>query len=123
MSESTYQCRLSVTNIGQGVLTAQTNEGCDAIFSINIHAGWFDVDENGLSAVSVFPNPTRTEVMVQAPDIMHVRIIDAFGQVAYDNHFREEGIVKLRVDDLPQGVYFVVVATRQGRAVCRLVIT
>ena len=121
-SESSYRCRLSVTNIGQGVLTAQTAEGCGALFTINIGAVWFDVDENGLSAASVFPNPAQSEVTVQATAITHVRIIDAFGQVAYDGPFGGEDSVILNVEDFPQGVFVVEVTTKQGRMVRRLVI-
>ena len=121
-SESSYRCRLSVTNIGQGVLTAQTAEGCGALFTINIGAGWFDVDENGMSAASVFPNPAQSEVTVQATAITHVRIIDAFGQVAYDSSLGEVDSVILNAGDLPQGVFVVEVTTKQGRMVRRLVI-
>ena len=121
-SESSYRCRLSVTNIGQGILTAQTAEGCGALFTINIGAGWFDLDENGLSAASVFPNPARSEVTVQATAITHVRIIDAFGQVAYDSSLGEVDSVILNAGDLPQGVFVVEVTTKQGRMVRRLVI-
>ncbi len=121
-SESSYRCRLSVTNIGQGVLTAQTAEGCGALFTINIGAGWFDVDENGVSAASVFPNPAQSEVTVQATAITHVRIIDAFGQVAYDSPFGGVDSIILNAGDLPQGVFVVEVATKQGRMVRRLVI-
>ena len=121
-SESSYRCRLSVTNIGQGVLTAQTAEGCGALFTINIGAGWFDVDENGVSAASVFPNPAQSEVTVQATAITHVRIIDAFGQVAYDSPFGGVDSIILNAGDLPQGVFVVEVTTKQGRMVRRLVI-
>ena len=121
-SESSYRCRLSVTNIGQGVLTAQTAEGCGALFTINIGAGWFDVDENGVSAASVFPNPARSEVTVQATVITHVRIFDAFGQVAYDSPFGGVDSIILNAGDLPQGVFVVEVTTKQGRMVRRLVI-
>lgn len=121
-SESSYRCRLSVTNIGQGVLTAQTAEGCGALFTINIGAGWFDVDENGVSAASVFPNPARSEVTVQATAITHVRIFDAFGQVAYDSPFGGVDSIILNAGDLPQGVFVVEVTTKQGRMVRRLVI-
>ena len=121
-SESSYRCRLSVTNIGQGVLTAQTAEGCGALFTINIGAGWFDVDENGMSAASVFPNPAQSEVTVQATAITHVRIIDAFGQVAYDSPFGGVDSIILNAGDLPQGVFVVEVTTKQGRMVRRLVI-
>lgn len=121
-SVSTYRCGLSVANIGQGVLMAQSADGCGVLFTIEINARWFDVDENGLSAISVFPNPARSEVTVQATNLIHVRIIDAFGMVAYDNPFAGEDSVTLNVDFLPQGVYVVEVATKQGRTERRLVI-
>ena len=121
-SESTYQCQLLVTNIGWGVLTAQSVEECGALFTININASWFDVDEGGVFTANVFPNPARSEVTVQVTDITHVRIINAFGQVAYDNSFEGEEAVTLNVDDLPQGVYVVEVTTKQGKVVRRLVI-
>ena len=107
---------------GQGVLTAQSAEGCGSLFTLEINARWFDVDENGLSAVSVFPNPAQSEVTVQAMDLTHVRIIDAFGMVVYDNPFAGEDSVTLNVDHLPRGVYVVEVTTKQGRTDRRLVI-
>lgn len=121
-SESTYQCHLLVNDVGRGVLTAQSVEGCGAIFTINIDAGWFDVDENGMAAIGVFPNPARNEVTVQATDLIHVRIIDALGLVVYDKPFAGEDPVTFNVDYLPQGVYVVEVTTTQGKMKRRLVI-
>ena len=121
-SESTFGCQLWVTNIGQGMLMARTDEGCETVFTLDIVADWFDLEENNCLAVKVFPNPALSEVTVQAEEITRIRLMDACGQVVVDENYGRPHSIILNTSHLSQGVYLMEITTTQGKTVRRLVV-
>ena len=118
-----YQGSLWALNIGEGIITARTdNMQCDSVFSVIVNATWFDVDENEGTKIFMYPNPAQSEVTVQAEEITRIRIIDALAQVVADMEYEPIAVAKIDVGNLPQGVYLMEVTTKQGKAVRRLVV-
>lgn len=121
-SDNGYRCQLLVTNIGHGTLTAQTEHDCDTVYSIDINATWFDVPENHMDKVKVYPNPAQRQVTIEAPQITRIRLMDNLGQVVGDWPFETVDVTTLEVDGFSQGVYLMEICTKQGRAVRRLML-
>ncbi|MBR4469575.1 MAG: choice-of-anchor L domain-containing protein [Bacteroidales bacterium] len=122
-SENRYRCHLWVTNIGQGTLIARTEHDCDTVYSIDINATWFDVDEDNGIPLKLFPNPAQTEVTVQAEEILRIRIIDAIGQVALEKIFDQTDAACIDISIIPQGVYLVEISTKKGKTMRKLVVS
>lgn len=122
-SENRYHCHLWVTNIGQGTLIARTEHDCDTVYSIDINATWFDVDEDNGIPLKLFPNPAQTEVTVQAEEILRIRIIDAIGQVALEKIFDQTDAACIDIGIIPQGVYLVEISTKKGKTMRKLVVS
>ena len=120
-----YRCRLVVTTLGQGVLKAFTHSstGCDTSYGLEITATYFDVDEHGTAAATLYPNPAETKITIEATEIQRIRLIDALGQALINKEYDSHNSVTLDISHLPAGVYMVEIATRLGRATRRLVVT
>lgn len=118
-----YRCQLWVTNIGQGTLIARTEHDCDTVYSIDINATWFDLDENGIIPLKLFPNPAQTEVTVQAEEIIYIRILDVMGQMILEKDYAKADMVKFNIGHLRQGVYVVEITTSKGKTAQRLVVS
>ena len=121
-SENRYHCHLLVTNIGQGTMIARTDHDCDTVYSVEINATWFDLDENEGVPVVVFPNPAQNEVTVQSEGIVCLRIIDIMGQVALKKDYVPTDAVRLDISRMRKGVYVLEITTNRGRTAKRLVL-
>lgn len=112
-TNDSYWCTLIVTTVGNANLTATAvcNSGCNASASLSINASYFDVEENGMGSVSLFPNPTNTQVTIQAPQLSQVRIHNNIGSIVKEFVFEKTDKVSLDLSDLKQGVYFVDIIT------------
>ena len=121
--DNRYRCHLWVTNIGQGTLIARTEHDCDTVYSIDINATWFDLEENEGVPVKIFPNPAQTEVTIQTEGIGHIRIIDIIGQVWMEKDFAQTDAACLNISHMPQGVYVVEITTMKGKTARRLVVS
>ena len=121
--DNRYHCHLWVTNIGQGTLTARTEHDCDTVYSIDINATWFDLDENGGAPIKIFPNPAQTEVTVQTEEIVRVCIMDAIGQVVMEKDFAQTNAASLNISHMPQGIYMIGITTTKGKTVRKLIVS
>lgn len=122
-SENRYRCHLLVTDLGQGTLIARTEHDCDTVYSIDINATWFDLDENESNPVEVFPNPANTEVTVQAEEIDRIRILDVLGLVAIEKDLVQTGVARINISHLPQGMYVMEITTNKGKTARKLVVS
>ena len=121
--DNRYRCHLWVTNIGQGTLIARTEHDCDTVYSIDINATWFDLDEYGDIPIKIFPNPAQTEVTVQTQEINHICIRDFMGQVVMEKDCALTDAARLDISHVPQGVYVVEITTKKGKTARRLVVS
>ena len=111
-----------MTDIGHGTLTAQTEHDCVTVYSIDINATWFDVSENLMDKVKVYPNPAQRQVTIEATQITRIRLMNSLGQVVGDWPFETVDVTTLEVEGFSQGVYLMEICTKQGRAVLRLML-
>ena len=119
-----YRCRLTVMTTGEGTLKAISHQstGCDAAAGINIHASFYDIEENGAPLVTLFPNPAQTKVTVQCKEMLRIRLVDVLGQAVMDKDYGPTDEAILAIGHLPAGVYLVEITTKQGRTTRRLVV-
>lgn len=119
------KCMVAPTTLGTATLTATTHcdNGCDVTYTFLINSTYYDVDENDGLGVQLFPNPTNTQVTVQAHQLEQIKMFNCYGQIVKE--IISDGMETETVDvsDLSQGVYIVEIATAHGRIVKQLIIT
>ncbi|MBB4080546.1 ELWxxDGT repeat protein [Lewinella aquimaris] len=74
--------------------------------------------------VRLYPNPAATRVRLEVPGVYgdgHWQLISGSGRLVREGRYVAGG-TDIRVEDMPGGLYFVVVTTRRGRSVGRLVV-
>jgi hypothetical protein len=90
------------------VLTATSDLGCTSSASqtVDVVDSVFDIENAG---ISVYPNPSRGIITIQAQDNFKCRIFDASGRVVFDNIIVTNGLKSL-VDfsNLASGTYHLV---------------
>ena len=72
-------------------------------------------------AVSLYPNPTKGDVMVESEDLSHVRIVNAFGQTVYNAKVEGEQ-VRIDLSQMAKGVYMMHIEAEGGQAVRKIVV-
>ena len=108
-------CRLVVTTPGEGKLFIRAWNGCGYTEQvIVINAGFFDVDQNTESVISLYPNPTFNRAYVEADEIIRVRMFTLKGQFLREIPGNHSDRVEIYVWDLPPAVYMLEVLTPQG---------
>lgn len=78
------------------------------------------VDENPLSNVKLYPNPTSGQLSIEAEEMTFVSVYDLVGQCVMQMS-AENGQATLDMSQLRNGVYFIKVNTGNGSAVQRVV--
>ena len=118
-----YRGYLWPGNIGEGTITARTDDiDCDTVFSINVHATWFDLPEQELTNIKVYPNPAQRQVTIEVPEIIQIRLIDALGQTLINKKYKQSDSAVLDISHLPMCVYLLEITTKSSRTVRRLVV-
>ncbi len=119
---SDYQCKLIATAEGSSVLTAHTlvADNCDELMSIEINATEYYKDEE--TEVSLFPNPSRSEVKVQAQGLIHVKLFNTTGQIVRDIPVNSTDLIVIDTEKLVRGVYLVEITTINEVVLKRMII-
>ena len=101
------------------VIVAVYDDGCEAASEpLSVTALWDTVQENGL-ATSIYPNPAKDMLRVEGKDILQVEIFNIVGQKMLSIN---EGFEAIQLNDLPNGMYFVRLHSKQGEKTVKLVI-
>lgn len=79
------------------------------------------VHENENDRVSVYPNPVEDEVTVKAADMTHIRIVNALGQIVYDNELKADE-TRIPMGNFGSGVYVIHITTANGTFTQRVVV-
>ena len=87
---------------------------------IIINAGFFDIDDNQTIPVSLYPNPANDKVIVEADNILSVKVYDMWGQLLKAIDGANTSKVEISIQDLATAIYTVEVLTKQGKAVLKL---
>ena len=109
-------CLVTATAMGSATLKVWTtgNGDCDKMKVKTIHAGGFGVEEQDIIPVTVYPNPTRDELIVEADDMERVAVYDLRGQKVKEVAAQQANLVRIAVNDLVPSLYLVEVRTRMG---------
>ena len=119
------RCMVYVSSIGTAVLHARfMNEMCsnEVEVLLPINATYFGVGENDAIEVSIYPNPTRNTVTIEAEGIERIRLINMMGQVLEIREYGELDSAILDLSGYTPSVYLLEVKTINGVAKKRLIL-
>ncbi len=119
------RCLVYVTSTGSAVLHARiTNEVCsnEVEVVLPINATHFGVEEESNPKVTVYPNPTRHTVTIEAEGIESLRLTNMMGQVFDIRECDGSDSVVLNLSGYTPSVYLLEVKTVNGVAKKRLVL-
>jgi hypothetical protein len=93
-------------------------DGCSTTAEITVYT----IDGVGANtfSLSVYPNPTRNVVRVEAEGIRNIRLVDMLGQTLYDSNESGDS-VQVDMSGYAAGVYFMEVKTVNGIATQKVV--
>ena len=74
------------------------------------------VDENAVSNVSLYPNPTNDSFTIEAENIQNVMVFNTIGQLVL-NQVCEGNSVVVNLSDVDAGIYMVKVVTANGESI------
>ena len=87
---------------------------------VTVEAIYDNVYENSID-VALFPNPTKDNVTIQANGMNHITVVNALGQVVYDNAVSGDEFI-LNMSQFNAGMYMVRVSTVNGVMVKRVTV-
>ncbi len=95
-------------------------------YTINITAGGgVGIEENALSSVNIYPNPTENEVIVDltavSENVSRITILDVTGKEVKTLGVIENSISKFDVSNLASGLYHVVISGRESTLTRRII--
>jgi hypothetical protein len=116
-------CRILVPTPGYATLTARFETATCGIMERQfvIHAGFFSVDENGVE-VSIYPNPTKGTVTIEAEGIKSVRLVNMMGQTLDWVETDLANHVTLNLNHLAPSIYLLEIETVNGMVKRRVVL-
>ena len=80
----------------------------------------WNVDENSLSKLKVYPNPAKNSFIIEAKGNIHYYLYDCLGQCMLSGAFKEK--TQISTSSLQPGIYFLQLHGEQGCRVEKLVI-
>ena len=119
------RCLVYVNSIGTAVLHARiTNELCsnEVEVLLPINATHFGVEDNHAMEVTVYPNPTRNTVTIEAVGIEKICLTNMMGQVLEMREYGGQDSVVLNLDGYTPSVYLLEIKTINGVAKKRLIL-
>ncbi|MBQ8760791.1 MAG: T9SS type A sorting domain-containing protein, partial [Bacteroidales bacterium] len=79
------------------------------------------IDENGVSGMMIYPNPTQGDLNINAEAMTRIVITNALGQVMYDQEVSADNKV-INMSEYEGGVYMVRIVTENGVAIERVTV-
>ena len=102
--------------------TLQTAAGCDSIITL-----YLTLSTTGIAPVStpvavrVYPNPTTKNVTVEADGLQQVELYDAVSRRLSTLTANRSTAVKVDLDGLPAGAYYLRIRTEQGTVIKKVI--
>ena len=99
---------------------------CDADYNIScemtiVYAASLDAIEENSIVSKIYPNPTSDDLHISASAMTRISIVNAMGQVVYDNAVNGDETV-LNMSQFEAGVYMVNIFTENGTSVKRVTV-
>ena len=80
-----------------------------------VYVDGYDWINESNESVSVYPNPTTSNVNIAAPGLNHITVLNAIGQVIYDSD-ANGNMTSLDMSEYQAGIYMVRVTTENGES-------
>ena len=107
-------------------VTGTNTEGCTHTksFSVSV-SNCTGIDEHGgtLQLLSIYPNPSKGELTISAEKALDLRVINSLGQTVKLLSLNAENRYSVFVNDLAEGVYFIIDQNGTEQATHKIVIT
>jgi hypothetical protein len=101
------------TTSGSYTQVIPNQAGCDSTITLNLTMNYTGIEENNSNYISIFPNPTTTNVVVTIPKEMigqRYTLVSATGKVLLDELVKQ-ATTTLNFEQLAQGTYFLQIGT------------
>ena len=116
MDTTGLHCALWVTSPGDAILRVKAWNGCGHTErELLIHGGFFDLNEMEFP-VALYPNPAHDKVVIEAEDILRVRLFDIQGQCRMEHSFNRCDHIELPLTSLEPRLYLIEIQTEYGIA-------
>ena len=101
------------------VVAAVYDDGCEAESEpISVTVLWDVIQENG-KEIKIYPNPAKGTLHIEGTDILQVELFNIVGQKVLSIN---EGFESIKLDQLPNGLYFVHLQSKQGEQNLKILI-
>lgn len=101
------------------VVIAIFDDGCEAESEpLSVTVTWDAVQENG-KETKIYPNPAKETLHIEGKDILQVELFNIVGQKVLSMN---EGFESIKLDQLPSGLYFVRLQSKQGEQNLKILI-
>lgn len=116
-------CRILAATPGTAILTARFETATCGMMErhFEIHAGFFGLDENGME-VSIYPNPTKGTLTIEAEGIKSVRLVNMIGQTLDWIETDHADHLTMQLSSFPPSVYLLEIDTVNGLVKRRVVV-
>jgi hypothetical protein len=101
------------TNSGTYTQVIPNQAGCDSTITLNLTMNYTGIEEHNSNFISIFPNPTTTNVVVTIPKEMigqRYTLVSATGKVLA-NEIIKHATTTINLDQFAQGTYFLQIGT------------
>ena len=115
MDTTGTHCTLWVTTPGTATLKVRAWNDCGYTEQeIIINAGFFDVDDNHVLPIAVYPNPAHDKVFIKAEDIICVKLFNLQGQCLMERRTEPCERMELLLGDHSASFYLIEIQTQHG---------
>ena len=113
------------------VYLSDENETCESDFAASLYDpeqnyvlvdDHWSVPENQENTLSVYPNPAKNELWIEAKAMSQFSVFDALGQCVFSANVSEE-LFSFDLSDLPDGLYVLQAQTKNGVVTRRFVVS
>jgi hypothetical protein len=101
------------TNSGTYTQVIPNQAGCDSTITLNLTMNYTGIEEHNSNFISIFPNPTTTNVVVTIPKEMigqRYTLVSATGKVLADEIVKQ-ATTTINLEQLAQGTYLLQIGT------------
>ena len=100
-------------NKGNVIVESDGKFGFEASHNMSTKYGYVSIDEVANETYKVYPNPVKDVLTVEGENIEQVNVFNALGQLVKTVN-SNDNVVRVNVNDLPNGMYIVNVVDNNG---------
>lgn len=124
MDTTGLDCHLWVISKGVATLRVKAWNECGMTEqTIEIHAGFYDLDDHDNIPVALYPNPSSDRAYIVAESIKCVKVYNMQGRLIRAQEGFASDTLEIDLLDLPQSLYTIEVITDRGKARLKLSVT